>query len=55
MPTMVEWLNESNKMFQYVEHINWVKRCGMPNKRLLKIFENFFIYSKGNKSFYEVK
>ena len=55
MPTIIEWINESNRLFQYKEHISWVKRQVNPPVRLSRGHEEIIIYSKGKSSFYNVK
>ena len=55
MPTMIDWINESNKRFKFLEHVVWVKRAIAPSGRLARTHESFFVYSKGNTEFKKLK
>lgn len=55
MPTVINWINEANNLFDYKEHISWVKRNIIPSRRLCRTHEEIFIYSKGNSTFYKTK
>lgn len=55
MPTMVEWILESRKRFNYREHISWVKRNGLMSCRLTRTHEDILIWSKNRAKFYKTK
>jgi len=55
MPTIIDWINETNKYFKFKEHITWVKRTIQPSKRLTRGHEEILIYAKNNVKFYQKK
>lgn len=55
MPYVLDWLVAADELFQFKEHISWVKRTVTPSHRLSRGHEEIFIYSKGGSSFYSTK
>ena len=55
MPTIIDWINETNLYFKFREHITWVKRTENPSRRLSRAHEEIFIYSKDGTKFYQKK
>jgi len=55
MPTMIDWINESQKRFKYAEHIVWIKRFCAPKIRLKRGQESIFIYRINNCKFYKTR
>jgi site-specific DNA-methyltransferase (adenine-specific) len=55
MPTMIDWINESQKRFKYAEHISWIKRFCTPSRRLKRGHESIFIYRIDKTNFYQNK
>jgi len=55
MPTIVDWINETNKYFKFKEHITWVKRTCLPSYRLSRSHEEILIYAKDGTKFYKNK
>jgi site-specific DNA-methyltransferase (adenine-specific) len=52
MPSIGNWHNSMMDVgFKFLEHIIWVKRSIIPNKRLSRSHESIYIYSLGKSDF----